>query len=319
MSERVVLITGIAGGLAQLVGERLHALGYEIVGVDYRREPHLDFPATIYRASYNKTKIEDIIRRHRPTHVLHLGRVGNLKEQLGKRFDLNVLGSRKVMDLAARYGARRLLVLSTFHIYGAHPHNHIPIFEDEPLRAGTGFPQIADAIQLDNQAVLWMYRHAECRTAILRPCNVVGPDVGNAISGYLRSDPVPVILGFDPMVQLIHQDDLVEALVRVTEGRATGIFNVVGKGTIPLRDALRVGGGHQIPVPSSVAMGVLKLAQVVGAALPPYLVNFLKYPCIISDEAIRETFNWAPRVDQREAVRSTIEGARHVDAPPGAR
>ena len=121
------------------------------------------------------------------------------------------------------------------------------------------------------------------------------------------------------MIQLIHQDDLVDALVRVAGGRATGVFNLVGKGTIPLREALAVRKGRQIPIPSSFAKGALKLAQIVGAALPPYLVNFLKYPCIISDEAMRETFDWEPRVDQREAVRSTVEGARHVDSPPGAR
>ena len=55
-----------------------------------------------YRANYNKTGIEDVFKRHRFDAVLHLGRVGNLKESIGKRFDLNVVGSQKIMNLCVQ-------------------------------------------------------------------------------------------------------------------------------------------------------------------------------------------------------------------------
>lgn len=305
--DNVVIITGIAGGLARLTGAALHRLGYGIVGIDYRPlRSELSYPATVYQANYNKTKIEDIFRRHPPGVVLHLGRVGNLKERMNKRFDLNVIGSRKVMDLASRYEARRLVVLSTFHIYGAHPHNHIPIHEDEPLRAGTQFPQIADAIQLDNQAVMWIYRHPETQTVLLRPCNVIGADIQNAMSRFLRSPTVPSVMGFDPIVQFIHQRDLVAALVTVTRGEATGVYNVAGDGVVTWHQALRIIGARRVPVPSMFAVNYLRMARLVARALPPYLVNFFKYPCIISDSALRSTFGWKPEVDQSSALRATV-------------
>lgn len=306
MSERRAIVTGIAGGLARLVGAALHADGFEIIGVDYREVRHeLPFTTKIYQANYNKTKIEDVFRRHAPSHVLHLGRVGNLKQTLKKRFDLNVIGSRKVMDLALRYGAKRMVVLSTFHIYGAHPHNHIPIFEEEPLRAGMESPQIGDAIQLDNQAITWIYQHPECRTALLRPTHVIGPDIRNAMSNFLRSKRGPVMLGFDPMMQFIHQQDLVDAIVRVTKSDEVGVFNVSGDGTLPWRRALDVVGMSQIPVPSSAAITYLKMAGLLSPSLPPYMVNFFKYPCIISNDKIRETFGFAPSVALEDALRST--------------
>lgn len=304
-TKRTALITGISGGLAKLVGEALHGMGIEIVGVDYRSlDAPLTFPATTYRANYNKTKIEDIFRRHQPHYVLHLGRVGNLKERMGKRFDLNVIGSRKVMELSQKYRVERLVVLSTFHIYGAHPHNHIPIFEDEPLRAGSDFPQIADAIQLDNQASLWVYRNPEVQTVLLRPCNVVGPNISNAISTFLRAQTVPIFVGFDPMVQFIHERDLTSAIVAAALGQTTGVFNVAGQGTIPWRTALALTGARQIPVPSSLAKAYLNLAGVFMPAFPSYLINFFKYPCIISDEAMRRSFDWQPRIGQTDAIRS---------------
>ena len=302
------LITGISGGLARLVGRMLYDQGFEIVGVDYRRAEVLDFPAQLYRANYNKTKIEDIFRRHPPTHVLHLGRVGNLKHNIDKRFDLNVMGSRKVMELSERYKAHRMVVLSTFHIYGAHPHNHVPIFEDEPLRAGPEFPQIADAIQLDNQAITFAYQHPALKTAILRPTNVVGPDIANAMSSFLRQRRVPVIMGFDPMTQFVHQQDLAEALVRMTNVDAVGVFNVCGPRAVPWRSALVSLHKELVPIPSTLAFAYLRLAGLVSRTLPPYLVNFFKYPCVISDQKLRDALGWAPTVQPEEALLDTVRG-----------
>ena len=306
--REVVLITGMGGGLAQLVGAELAGRGKEVVGVDYRPVPEpLSFPVTLYQANYNKTRIEDVFRRHRPTQVLHLGRVGNLKERMGKRFDLNVVGSRKLLDLCLKYEVRRLLVLSTFHIYGAHPSNHIPIYEEEPLRAGIDFPQIADAIQLDTQTLLWIYRHPEVKTALLRPTNVVGPHLRNAMSTALRLPWLPAMIGFDPMVQFIHERDLTSAICTAAESDATGVFNLSGTPPLPWRRALSLTGARLIPLPAGAVMAYLRVSSLFGPTFPPYLVNFFKYPCIISDQAFRQTFHWTNRVGEVDCIRSTIE------------
>jgi len=118
-----ILITGFAGGLAQRTARLLLEKGREVVGVDYRPAPPLP-GVTLYRASYNKTAIEDVFRRHSVESVLHLGRVGNLSEAMEKRFELNVVGTQKIMNLCLAHGVKSLVVLSTFHIYGAHPKNH---------------------------------------------------------------------------------------------------------------------------------------------------------------------------------------------------
>lgn len=304
--KQVALITGMAGGLSQLVGAELVRRGFEVVGVDYRPLPRtLPFRSTVYQANYNKTKIEDVFRRHRPTHVLHLGRVGNLKEQIGKRFDLNVIGSRKVMEQACKYEAQRLVVLSTFHIYGAHPANHIPIDEDDPLRAGSIFPQIADAIQLDGQAAAWIYQHPEVPGVVLRPCNIVGPQIKNAMSRFLRQPTVAAILGFDPMTQFIHQQDLTDAVVAAATGAQVGVFNVAGRDALPWREALRLTGARIVPVPSFVAQAYLGVVGMFVPALPAHLVDFFKYPCVIADQRIRSAFAWEPEIGAIDAVRAT--------------
>ena len=216
-----ILVTGMAGGLSQLIARRLLQEGHEVVGVDYRPVPPLpDLPGMItYRANYNKTAIEDVFRRHAFERVLHLGRVGNLKEDMGKRFDLNVVGSQKIMNLCLQYGIKRLLVLSTFHIYGASPANHIPIAEDEPLRAGSQFPQLADAIQLDNMAATWVYQHREVLTAVLRVTNVVGPSIHPSGEPYDPLDGEPAVVDAGELAAAVAA--LAEA---VTEARHGGAY-----------------------------------------------------------------------------------------------
>jgi UDP-glucose 4-epimerase len=305
-SERVVLITGIAGGLARMVGAELNDRGYQIVGVDYRRpDRNLGYEAVVYQANYNKTRIADIFRRHKPSIVLHLGRVGNLKERMGKRFDLNVIGSGKLMDLCLEHAARRLVVLSTFHIYGAHPHNHTPIYEDEPLRAGPQFPQIADAIQLDNLALTWIWRYPEVKTALLRPCNVVGPRIQNAMSRFLRQRVIPTMIGFNPMVQFLHEEDLVSAIVAAAVSEEAGVFNVAGRSPVPWKEAIGWTSARKLPVPTTVASLYLSAVRALASAVPAYMVNFFKYPCVISDAKFRQTFGWEPSLSEIETIRST--------------
>ena len=307
--SQITLITGIVGSLAQLAAQRLLQQGQEVVGLDYRPKPQ-PFPEGVrfYQGNYNKRVVEDVFKRHKPTQVLHLGRVGNLKTTPNKRFDLNVLGSAKIMELCLTHDVRRLVVLSTFHIYGAHPHNHIPIFEDEPLRAAQTFPQLADAVQLDNQASTWVYRHRGLKTAVLRPCNVIGPHIQNAVSAYLRQHNQIYLMGFSPMWQFIHELDMVSALLLALKSDHVGIYNIAGGGEIPLVEALEITHSRRFPIPSTLAKMALRATGRI--TMPDYMLEFLKYPCVISDTKFRKDFDYEAKMGVRDSIRSTVYGSQ---------
>jgi UDP-glucose 4-epimerase len=202
------------------------------------------------------------------------------------------------MNLCVAHGVARLVVLSTFHIYGAHASNHIPISEDEPLRAGVEFPQIADAIQLDNMASTWVYRHPEVATAVLRPTNVVGPALQNTMSRLLRSRRVPYAFGYNPMTQFVDEADLARAVLAAAKGDRAGVFNVAGPGALPWRTAVGLVGARSY----SVVPALARAYSLAAGAPPPYLLRFLMYPCVVTDAAFRSAFDWAPEVPLREAL-----------------
>jgi UDP-glucose 4-epimerase len=144
------------------------------------------------------------------------------------------------------------------------------------------------------------------RTVVLRPTNVIGPGIRNTMSNFLRMQSVPHLLGFNPMTQFIHEEDLSAAILAARAGAARGIFNIAGRGAVPWRTALELCQAFTYPLPTTLVRLYLKASQ----AFPEYLINFFKYPCIITDRLFCDTFGWAPQLSLREALWSTVAEAR---------
>src|SRR5437868_14842421 len=79
-----------------------------------------------------------------------------------------------------------------------------------------------------------MWKYPEVDTVILRPAHIVGPTVRNAPSTYLRLPRPWTLAGFDPMVQLIHEEDVAHVLALALRPALRGVFNICGPGELPL-------------------------------------------------------------------------------------
>jgi UDP-glucose 4-epimerase len=308
-----ILITGASGGLASIVVDFLSAK-YRLVGVDPRSlPPDREFPGVFHRVDYRQRKMADVFRQTKFDALIHLGRVPvDAKTSIHSRFNLNVLGTRNLLDLALKYGIKRAIVCSTFHVYGAHQHNHLHITEEDPLRATQIFPEIVDAAEMDHLAQAFLLRNREIKTVILRPVNIVGPRLRNQISNLFRSKFVPVMMGYDPILQFIHERDFARALTMALEGDRSGIYNVAGEGVVPYTNAIEIAGRTPVPVPSALLYPTVGALQRLGVAFPKHLLDYFKYPTIISDDAFRRDFGYEPRV-------STVDALRSINMPVPAR
>jgi len=300
-----VLITGAAGGLASVVMDML-VDRYRLVGVDPRPMPHgMNFPGVFHQIDYRQRKMADLFRQNKFHALIHLGRVPvSSKARQNVRYNINVLGTRSLLDLASRYGVKNLIVFSTYHVYGAHQHNHIHITEDDPLRASQTFPELSDAVELDHVSSIFMFKHPDVRTVILRPVNVVGPRIRNQVTNLLRGEVCPVLMGYDPMMQFIHEHDIAHALRLALDGEKAGIYNVAGEGVVPFTHAVRLAGAKPVPVPHVLAYPAVGLLQHVGLRFPKHLIDYFRYPTIVSDEAFRRDFSFKPEVSTVDALRS---------------
>lgn len=296
-----ILITGISGGLARLVAKELSS-EYEIIGVDFRPyKGKWDYPGKFVQLDYTKRSFEDIFNNHRFSQVLHLGRISNPRENFYKRYNLNVLGTSNILNLCLKYEVETVFIISTYHIYGAHQFNSVNIEESHPLRAGQIFPEIIDAIELDHLATTFLLENKYIRTIVFRPCNVVGSTINNTITKFLRRKYTPYLMGFDPMHQFVHEKDLTKAItIALKQKDIYGVFNIAGAGSIPLLKAIRECGGKPIPIPHYLAYPLLRR----NTKIPAHLMDYLRYPVIISDKKFRNATNYSPSMGILDTLRS---------------
>ena len=301
-----ILITGASGAIARLVSGALSPK-YELVGVDPRPAPSsTHFPGEFVVTDYHSRKLDEVFKRHTFDAVLHLGRIRESQKYSPQyRFQMNVVGTQKLLDLCKLTGVKNLVVLSTYHVYGAHKLNPLQLNEDSPLRASQSFPELSDAVELDHAATTFMWKHRDVRTTILRPVNIVGKHVRNTICSLLRSGLCPKIMGFDPLMQFLDEKDMARALILALENPMPGVFNVAGEGVIALSHAIRHAQAIQIPIPPVISAGFVRmLAEMSKIPFPPYLVEYFKYPTIVNDDLFRKSFGYQPKVKTIQSLRN---------------
>lgn len=302
-----VLLTGASGQLARMVWLALTAAGHEVVGLDVRRRRHPDVVGPQeWVKRYDHRTVAEVFRTHQPEALMHLGvRAGGFQAEAKSRYTQNVLGTRHLLELSLKHGIQRIVVLGTYHVYGAHPHNPTFLVEDAPLRAVQTFPELQDVVELDHTLTAFLWRHREaCPTVLLRPVNVVGPHLRNQVSTLLRGPWCPRLLGFNPMMQFIHESDMVRILVRALHDERYGVYNVAGEGAVPWSSAIETAGARPLPLPTAIAYPAVRLLSRLNAAFPDHLMDFFRFPVIVSDAAVRRDFDWVPRVSVVDTLRS---------------
>ncbi|EHJ05347.1 SDR family oxidoreductase [Marinobacter manganoxydans] len=305
-----ILITGAAGALAQKVIEQLRDT-CDLVAVDFREQVYLGDDIPSYCIDFNKRVFEDLFRRYEFDGVIHMGRIMSSQLTRMRRYNANVLGTQKLLDLSHKYGIKRVVVLSTFHVYGAVAYNPALIDEAAPLKSAGLSADLIDSVELENLANIYLWRYPELNITILRPCNIVGPGVRNTISTLLASERAPVLAGFSPMMQFIHIDDMADAIVLAYKKPTRGVYNVAPQDWVAYQHALKLCGCKRIQVPSippmvpKMILGTLKLKS-----FPSYLMAFFKYPVVIDGRAFANEFGFEPKRPLKEIFRFYRENKR---------
>ena len=291
-----ILVIGSAGGLAQITVKLLskHYPEAEIIGIDARPSA---YPQKIsnfknLQMKYTRGNFEKIFRDHNFDVVFHLARIthaSNNAQNIHKRLDLGVMGTNKILDLSLQSDVKKVILLSTFHVYGAYPDNPVFLKEDAPLRASIKFPDLRDVVEMDQIATSWMWKNQNrIRAVVLRPCNIIGPQIKNAISKYLCNPQAPYAMDFNPIFQFIHEYDMASILVRSVNELPTGVYNVATDDFIGIREAIKHVGGPGLPVPLFLLGSVTVLLKKMFPGLPEYLVDYIKFSCLIDNSEIKK-------------------------------
>jgi UDP-glucose 4-epimerase len=303
-SDRIV-VTGIAGRLGRLLARRLHREGdVTVVGIDRRDFPGRPRDVEHVQVDLRSKKARDVFRAGGVRAMIHLGVMHDPRRSGAEHHTWNVQGTLRLLDACAAYGVPKVVVLSSANVYGPRADNSQFLSEDAPLMAAQDFPAIRDLIEVDMLASSFFWKSQQVETVILRPVHILG-SVHNAPSNYLRLPWVPTLLGFDPMLQVINEEDVVEAVVCALRPGVRGIFNVTGPGELPLSAILRELGRRTVPVPHPFAKSLLSLLwRGRFSSFPVPELDHIRFVCMVDGTRAASELGFRPRFGLKETIRS---------------
>jgi len=302
-----VVITGISGNLGRTLAKLLHK-HERIIGIDRRPFSGRPKDVEMHQMDLRKKKAEDVFRKNDIRAVIHMGIMHDPRMSEEEHHSFNVVGTTRLLEYCAKYGVQKVVVLSSANVYGPSPDNSNFLTEDAPLMAASRFSGVRDLIEVDMLAHSFFWKHPLIQTVILRPVHIVGPTIKNAPSNYLRLRHPWVMAGFDPMLQLIHVEDVARAMVEAAlRPEPKGVYNVVGPGEVPL-SAIHGELGHSpIPVPHPVARPLLGLLFKYRLAnFPPPELDHIQFLCNVDGSRWRKDVAWQPRHSMRDTIRSVV-------------
>jgi nucleoside-diphosphate-sugar epimerase/1-acyl-sn-glycerol-3-phosphate acyltransferase len=214
--------------------------------------------------------------------------------------------ARALFDQCARARIKKLILLSSTAVYGASPHNPGLLSESYPVPRDGRNLIASEWRELEALARQRLALERNVELTILRPATVLSHVRADYVSQLLSGRVAITLPGHDPSLQLLHPDDVVNAIGCAIQKAEGGVFNVAPDGAIPLRVALRWAGSKRIPVPRILQRLVrLGLARV-GLAHPADQLEYVRYSWTASNKKSKRELGFKPRFSSAEALRAFI-------------
>ena len=309
MPQRV-LVTGVSNPLGAEVARRLSTQVPFLFGCDVVDPLIAIEEMDFVHADTRLSVIGKLVRRLRIDTVVHLAVTIDSRRDERAVHETDVIGTMNVLVgcSAPSSSVRRVVVKSSAAVYGSSPAD--PSFFSEDMtnwdRPVSGVAR--DLVEMEQLVSEFALRNERCEVTVLRLGFRVGE--GTRLARYLSLPIVPTFAGFDPRLQLLHEDDAAEAIVRSTLGAHAGTFNVAGEGVILLSQAIGIMGGAPAPVLSPYAKWLSRLGVrvVTGVDLPAHLADVLTYGLVMDCTRISAEFGWRPAYSTRQAMDAFARG-----------
>lgn len=312
MHARVVLVTGVSRFLGARVANALQADPRieRVIGVD-TVPPTLPLGRTEFvRVDIRTPSIAKIINSAEVDTVVHLNLVTMTGASRLTSKEINVIGTMQLLAACQRSAAmRKIVVRSSAAVYGSSPRDPAVFAEkDEPVVPPTsGYAK--DAVEVEGYVRGLARRRSDLTVSVLRFANFLGANVDSPLSRYFHMPVVATVLGFDPRLQFVHEDDGVEVLRRAAVEDHPGTFNVAGDGVLLLSQALRRAGRPSLPMPTQAVLTLGDVGRRFGGlkGFSPELLRWLTYGRVMDTDRLADELGWRPKYSSEGAFADFVE------------
>jgi len=301
-----IAITGISGYIGSRLADRLDMMPDigQIIGMD-TKQPAKVFPRLkFYRINILKP-LNDILLENNIDSVVHLAFILRPTHQKKLASQVDIEGTESLLASCWRAGVKYMLYLSSHTVYGAYRDNPVPIIEKTRTHPLAGFQYSEDKARVEQLLLTYSQHHPEIQMAILRTCPVIGQHAANSISTAMMQPAVMIrIRGYDPPMQFVHENDLMDLMSRLILNHIPGIYNIAGDGVIKYSEIAKLAGKKMLILPEWFIRPLLKISWKLHLQnqSPQAGLEFIKYPPIVDTEAIKNRIKFQFQHTSREAV-----------------
>jgi UDP-glucose 4-epimerase len=311
--KKNVLITGVTGTLGSRLAEALYydkSIGV-IFGAALGAKPYyfnqFDTKRFVYK-NLNILRSRDLTNLFLSSDfkaadidtVMHLAFISHVSKKKGKdpTHDLNVAGTLNLLDKCIEAGTvKKFVFKSSDVVYKIRPHNPIYLDENADLNFDTAVdPWIKDRVDADMICQSKM-DHKKINIVILRFSNIIGRMVSSQLNAYFDSPLVFRAMGFNPLINLIHMEDVVAAIQSAIHRPVKGIFNIAGADTAPISTFAEINRSRMYSLPSPALGPVNTLLRKLGLTKYYYSVDAdrLKYSVLLDTRKAEKLLGFRPR------------------------
>jgi UDP-glucose 4-epimerase len=307
---KVILVTGVssywgAQVAAQLLAETEALPKFHVIGLDAEPPAHEIKGLDFIQADIRNPLLVDLLRAEQVNTLCHLVFTENIRPS-ESAFDMNVIGAMKVMGACAEAGVRKVVLKSSMSVYGAHPSNPNFLTEHHPLQGSRIYAYNRYLVEIESFCNGFRRQVPEMIMTLLRFSNIIGPKVETPLTRFLKEPLAPVLLGFDPLFQVVHEKDVVGALAYAIQNDVPGVFNVAAEGILPLSRMMALAAKIPLPVFHLFAYWGLGAMNSIGARTARYWPmepDYLRYPWVGDLSKMRNELGFLPAYTAEEALR----------------
>jgi UDP-glucose 4-epimerase len=280
---RRVLITGLSTYWGGRLAQALEAFPEveAIIGVD-TLEPTRELERTEYvKVGTQHSLLQRIVKAAQIDTVIDTRLVVDaIATSRAAAHENNVIGTLNILAACAGGDSpvRRLVLKSSAHWYGCEQADPAFFTEDESRSHPPRTPIERDIVEAEAAVADFADRAPQTKVTVLRCANVLGPDVDTSHIRMFSLPMVPMILGFDPRYQFVHEDDIVHALEHAAFHDVPGIYNVAADGVLALSEVIGLLGKRPLPVlpPWGTGLAVNSLRRL-GLRVPDEMLNQMRF------------------------------------------
>ncbi|MDJ1133851.1 NAD-dependent epimerase/dehydratase family protein [Streptomyces iconiensis] len=318
---KVVLVTGAARQLAALFVRRIQRdPGVDrVIGVDAQPPQHRLGAAHFVQADIRQPAIGKVLAEYAVDTVVHMDVQGTpLDPRGGSRTsakETNVIGAMQLLGACQKApSVRRLVVKSTTSVYGSAPRDPAVFDETTPAKALPSGGFAKDAVEVEGYVRGFARRRPDVAVTVLRFAHILGPAAESPLAAYFSLPVLPTVLGYDPRLQFVHEDDVTDVL-RLAAGEprngalTAGTFNIAGDGVLLLSQCARRLGCPTVPMLLPAIRWSRSVLRSVGATdFSPEQIRLLTHGRVVRTAHAREVLGFTPRHTTEETLAAFAQG-----------